>query len=135
MRKIYKITIIFLLITIIVAFSYNVNATGMWSRAKSFLEAGTKNEAKDYQVVTKAMDTLNSKSKTEFEKLIGFLWGLGLLTIFISTVVLGMKYMFVDPKERSRIKQATTPYVVGVVIIFGALTIWQLVITILDGNL
>ena len=135
MKKIYKITFILLLIMITTSFFYNVKATGMWSRAKSFLEAGTKSEPKDYQVVTKAMNKLNSESKSGFEKLIGFLWGLGLLTLFISTVLLGMRYMFVDPKERSRIKQATTPYVVGVVIIFGALTIWQLIITILDGNL
>lgn len=135
MKKFYKITLILLLIMITTAFFYNVKATEMWSKAKNFLEAGTKSDSKDYQVVTKAMDELNSKSKSGFEKLIGFLWGLGLLTIFISTVVLGMRYMFVDPKERSRIKQATTPYVVGVVIIFGALTIWQLIITILDGSL
>jgi len=43
--------------------------------------------------------------------------------------------MLVLPNEKSRIKQATTPYIIGVVIIFGALTIWRLVIQILEGSL
>lgn len=131
MNKIYKITFILLLITIMTSFFCNVNATDIWSTANSFLQTGKSNA----NVTGTIMKKLNTNSKSDFEKLIGFLWGLGLLTIFIFTVVLGMRYMFVDPKERSRIKQATTPYVVGVVIIFGALTIWQLIITIVDGNL
>ena len=43
--------------------------------------------------------------------------------------------MFAVPEEKSRIKQATTPYVVGVVIIFGALTIWKFVIMLLENVL
>lgn len=74
-------------------------------------------------------------SNLKFEELIDFLWGLGLLVVMISTVVLGIKYMLVLPDEKSRIKQATTPYVIGVIIIFGALTIWKFIIQILDGNL
>lgn len=64
--------------------------------------------------------------------MIGLLWGLGLLVIFVSTVVLGIKYMLVTPNERSRIKQATTPYILGVVVIFGAISIWKLLIEILE---
>lgn len=77
----------------------------------------------------------SSTSNIKFEELIDFLWGLGLLVIMLSTVVLGIKYMLVLPDEKSRIKQATTPYVIGVIIIFGALTIWKFIIQILDGNL
>lgn len=41
--------------------------------------------------------------------------------------------MLVNPNEKSRIKQATTPYIIGVVVIFGAVTIWKLIINILEG--
>ena len=74
-------------------------------------------------------------AKEIFMEIIDALWAIGLLVIFISTVVLGIKYMFVLPQEKSRIKQATTPYIIGVVIIFGALTIWKFLITILDGSI
>lgn len=74
-------------------------------------------------------------AKGIFMEIIDALWAIGLLVIFISTVVLGIKYMFVLPEEKSRIKQATTPYIIGVVIIFGALTIWKFLITILDGSI
>ena len=43
--------------------------------------------------------------------------------------------MLVLPQEKSRLKQATTPYIIGVVIIFGALTIWKFMIFVLDGSL
>ena len=40
--------------------------------------------------------------------------------------------MLVNPEERSRTKKLMAPYIVGIVIIFGAVTIWKLLITVLD---
>ena len=104
----------------------NIQSFDIWKVGKEFIDLGVKQNDNDVSI--------NSKAKDQFEYLLDFLWGLGLLTIFISTIILGVKYMLVLPEERSRIKQATTPYI-GVAIIFGALTIWELLIKILDGTL
>lgn len=143
-KRMKKIFIVIILISFFSCIFYEVNAMGIWEQAKSFLREGAKNpgmlqetknaEEKTKEIINKFFD-LGIKTRSGFEELIDLLWGLGLLTIFISTVILGIKYMLVLPEEKSRIKQATTPYIIGVTIIFGCLTIWKLVIVVLDGSL
>lgn len=134
MRKVCKV--IYVLIIIISFFStfYEVNAIGpdvvnFWEKAQLFIQEGMEGKAEDPLSTTNTMEQL---AKRRFEAVLDFIWGLGLLTIFISTVVLGIKYMFVSPSEKSKIKQATTPYIIGVVIIFGAVTIWKFIIEVLN---
>lgn len=77
----------------------------------------------------------DNSSMSVFRYIVDFLWGLGLLVVLISTAVLGIKYMLVNPNEKSRVKQATTPYIIGVIIIFGAVTIWKFIIDVLEGSM
>lgn len=133
MKRTYKIAIIYLILLILISIVYNVNASDIWKTSKDFLETGSE-QIGSLEEFTKLLG-LEDNTKGNFEELIDFLWGIGLLVIFISTVVLGIKYMLVLPQEKSRLKQATTPYIIGVVIIFGALTIWKFVIFVLDGSL
>jgi hypothetical protein len=134
MKKLYKITIILFIIITIFSINYRVNAKDIWAIGKAFIVRGSK-DVGTLDEGTALLNKLGINTKGKFEELIDFLWGLGLLAIFITTITLGIRYMFVLPSERSRIIQATTPYVVGVVIIFGALTIWKFIIIILDGSL
>jgi len=134
MRKFYKVTIISFIILILFSMIYNVNATNILGIADRFLETGGE-EVGTLGETTALFKKLGINTKGKFEELIDFLWGIGLLVIFITTVVLGIKYMLVLPQEKSRLKQATTPYIIGVVIIFGALTIWKFIIVVLDGSL
>lgn len=97
----------------------------IWGTGQDFLDIGS----------TGYSDFDSSLTRAAFKKAIDFLWGLGLLVVFASTVILGIKYMLVNPNEKSRIKQATTPYIIGVVVIFGALTIWKLLIEIFEGSI
>lgn len=100
----------------------------IWGVGKNFIDTGVEqNGGGDI--------TMDADAKVYFSQLIDFLWGLGLLTVFIATVIIGIKYMLVLPNERSRVKQATTPYVIGVIIIFGAVTIWKFLIDIFEGSL
>lgn len=134
MKKLIKISFILIILLTLFSLYYSVSASSIWEDARSFLSIGRKNSG----MTTGSLFISNladQNSKNKFEQGIDFLWGLGLLTIFISTVVLGIRYMFTNPNEKSRVKQATTPYVVGVTVIFGALTIWKLMIYILDGSL
>ena len=116
-----------------------VMAFDIWDTGKEFISLGI-NEADASSTlpgdtIQNGKVNLTASAKVGVQELIDFLWGIGLLTIFLCTIVLGIKYMLVPPAEKSRIKQATTPYVVGVTIIFGATTIWKLLIEILDGSL
>lgn len=132
MKKIYKIMYVLLIISCVFMITCESNATGFWSTAKNWIDTGVEGKSES---ALKNGEVMENMSKKNFSKIIDFLWGIGLLTIFISTIILGIKYMFVPPGEKSRIKQATTPYVIGVVIIFGAVTIWKFVIDILNGSL
>lgn len=130
MKKVYKIICILIIITTIFMISREVKATDFWDKAQEFIEVGVSGKTDLDPLVD-----MESDSKTKFQEMLDFLWSIGLLTIFISTVILGIKYMLVSPNEKSKVIQATTPYIVGVVIIFGAVTIWKLVIDILNGSL
>ena len=128
MKKIYKIALVLFIIFNIymVSFSSEAATGDIWQIGKDFLDLGAGSLG----------DTFNEDGlKSTFSVIIDFLWGLGLLVIFISTVVLGIKYMLVNPDERSRIKQATSPYIIGVIVIFGATTIWKFLINILEGSI
>ncbi len=132
MKKFYKIIFIILIILSIYEVLYVVSARDVWSDAGNFINKGASSSTTGLgeQIFSMLGD---ATSKNRIGAVLGFLWGLGLLVIFISTVILGIKYMLVNPNEKSRVKQATTPYIIGVVIIFGAVTIWRLVIQILEG--
>lgn len=132
MKKNYKIMYVLLIVFCVFAITCESNATGFWTTAKDWIEVGIDGK-KDTAFTTTT--TMENVAKTTFQEVIDFIWSLGLLTIFICTIILGIKYMFVPPGEKSRIKQATTPYIIGVVIIFGAVTIWKFIIDLLNGSL
>lgn len=134
MKKVYKVIAIILIIISMYTILYNVSAKEIWNDAQGFLDRGNKKHDKTSLSEWIRKDLIGMPgAKTKIESVLGFLWGLGLLVIFISTVVLGIKYMLVSPNEKSRLKQATTPYIIGVVVIFGAVTIWNFIITVLEG--
>ena len=135
MRKICKIAIIFLIVLNLYSTIFVVNASGIWDTGKQFLNEGAGQGWVKWDISALFKGIGGWTGKTTFQELINFIWGIGLLVVFISTIILGIKYMMVTPNERSRIKQATTPYIIGVVVIFGAVTIWKLVIDILEGSL
>ncbi len=55
-----------------------------------------------------------------------------LLTIIIGGI-LGIKFMVASAEEKAKIKESMIPYVLGCVVIFGAVGIWKLVVSILNG--
>ena len=135
MKKICKILLITIILLIMCNICYKVNAADdmdIWKKGKNWIDTGL---TEHNGTVTTTMNNLNNKAKTGFKTIIDFLWGIGLLAAFVTTVIMGIKMMTVPPGEKSRIKQSLTPYIVGIIIIFGALTIWKLLIQILDGSL
>lgn len=130
MKKIIKTTIILMIFITLnnnILLAGTISTDDIWEVGKEFIDLGIRENNGETKIDTEA--------KKQFQFLIDFLWGIGLLVIFLSTVVLGIKYMLVPPGEKSKIKQATTPYIIGVIIIFGSVTIWKILIEILDGSL
>ena len=144
MKKFKKVISLFIIILIIYSLTNNILAidfldlTNPFDAAKDFIDTGESHDGMTQEGINaqeKILSIFDITLQSRFNQLIDFVWGIGLLTIFVSTIVLGIKYMFTLPEEKSRIKQATSPYVVGVIIIFGALTIWKITITILESVL
>ena len=133
MKRLQKTLVVILIICSIflgTAIS-SVEATdkSIWDKGKDFLDKGS--GAYDEEGGLKNAIGINDN----LVGLVDTLWGFGLLVLFITTMTLGIRYMMVNPNEKARIKQATTPYILGVVIIFGAVTIWKLIILILEDGL
>ena len=132
MKRVQKIIFSIVLIFILFSMLCQVNARDIWAIGNGFLSAGSQQTGMSEESVGILVEKLGVDTKKGFEELIDFLWGIGLLVIVISTVILGIKYMLVLPNEKSRLMQSTYPYIVGVIIIFGALTIWKFIIMVLE---
>ena len=61
------------------------------------------------------------------------LMGYGVLTLLCVGAILGLTYMFSGTDEKSKIKEKLIWYVVAAVIIFGAVSIFNIVISILNN--
>ncbi len=78
------------------------------------------------------------QSKGDFAKdaldgIFNALYIVGSLLTLIIGGFLGIKFMAASAEEKAKIKESMIPYILGCVIIFGAVGIWRLVITILNG--
>lgn len=140
MKKSRKIILCTIMLLTILSSIYTIYAANIWETANDFLQLGADKNGGMTGELTEVLKKvpflkIEDGTKYKFEELIDFLWGLGVLAIFITTIVVGMKYMFVSPQEKSKIKEITVPYVIGVIVIFGALTIWKFVIYVLDGTI
>ena len=69
---------------------------------------------------------------TSMNGLVNMLWGAGIFITLISGTILGIKYMFASVEEQANIKESTKPYVIGTIIVMGALSIWKFLIVFLD---
>ena len=134
-----KVVSIFLVIFMIL-FGYNqvFAADTVSETGKKWLNLGEQ-ERKDEPtglaaMLDKALGVSNTNSNRGFEGLAGMLMGLGIFVVAIVGVILGIRLMFTQADQKARAKEALIIYIVGAVIIFGAVGIWRLLITILDGD-
>lgn len=61
------------------------------------------------------------------------LLGIGIALALLIGVYLGIKFMTSTVDDKAKVKEALVPYIAGCVVIFGAFTIWKLVVTIFNG--
>lgn len=57
---------------------------------------------------------------------------IAIVAVVIVGLVLGIKYMTAASEDKAEVKETLIPYVVSCVVIFGAFTIWKIVINVLQ---
>ena len=116
-----KLIIGIILIVLLVFNTTYTYAADIMKTAKDWLELGKNSE-----------DIPKRTDWTSLNGLANILWGAGIFITFIAGVILGIKYMFASVEEQANIKESTKPYVIGGIIILGALSIWKFLIVFLD---
>lgn len=128
MKKTVKILTLLILTILLISNSTYIYASepnpDLVGTAKNWINLG-KNEADKEE-------NGSTKKWSKFNDLAGMLWGVGIFVILICGVIMGIKYMFASLEEKVSIKENLKPYIIGSVIIIGALGIWQLLVEFLN---
>lgn len=61
------------------------------------------------------------------------LLAVGVVVAVLIGAYLGVKFMASSAEDKAKVKESLIPYVAGCIIIFGAFTIWKIVIIFLSG--
>lgn len=130
MKKIKKICIV-LLITLFIVLtpSYQVYAIGdIISGADGFITTG--------EGATTADNGLSQESVINMSnQILGVLIPVGAVVAVLMAAYLGIKFMTGSAEEQAKVKEMMTPYIVGCIVVFGAFTIWKLVVSVLSSSL
>lgn len=122
--KTKKVKIILIILILLISFTNCIYASSgktITQKGKEFLDAGKDEEAFNTNPVT-----------TGFQDIAGLLVGIGIFIAVAVGIILGIKFMFSTAEGKAEISKLLTPYIVGIVIVVGALTIWKAAIEILD---
>lgn len=99
------------------------NPDGIIQGAKGFVEEG------EEQV--EAGQTINSTKLKETSNFIyNLLLAIAMIIAMAIGVVIGIKYMIASASEKADTKELLVPYVAGCIVVFGAMGIWKLLVTI-----
>lgn len=116
--------ILIVILVIIFLNAYSVSATSLiWQKSKDWLSLGESERANS---------VMNTSSFGGVEDLSELLFGVGIFVAAIVGTIIGIKFMLVSPDEKANLKKDLIPYIVGTVIILGALGIWKLAVGIFE---
>lgn len=126
LRKIEKILIILVIINIIFAIvnvSQALSLSNIIESGDEFLSTG-KGEA-DYEFFN------SQKAKGIISNIYSIIFPLGVAITVIVGGVLGTKFMLASAEDKAKIKESLVPYVIGCIVIYGAVGIWTITINIM----
>ena len=124
MKKKFIIIIIICLINVLMC-STLVFASDISSDADEFIREGANGKGT-------GGDT--SEMKTAIGDIAGVLTGLSIIAAVVVAAMLGIQFMIGSLEQQAKVKQAIIPYIVGCIVVFGALGIWRLVVGALNGT-
>ena len=70
--------------------------------------------------------------RTDASSIFKILTTIGITLSVIIGGILGIKFMMASAEDKAQIKEMLIPYVVGCVVIYGAVTIWMIVVKIME---
>lgn len=121
------IKIITILITILITFTYLSTKTyatdNIIKDGSSFINAGKSEQGN-------AIDETKLKETSDF--IYNVLFSIAVVIAFAVGMVIGIQFIIGSADEKAKIKETLLPYIIGVCVIFGAFTIWKVVVNI--GN-
>lgn len=139
-KKMKKKILSFLCMVCIILFCCNyvlaINNETVTDSGKQWLDLGEdhQHKAKGYATMLDAALRNTRNGNGGLEDFAGLLMGLGIFVVAIVGVILGIRLMFTQADQKAKAKEALIIYLIGSVIIFGAIGIWRLLVTILDGE-
>ncbi len=60
------------------------------------------------------------------------LLGIGTVLTVVVGGILGIQFMMASAEDKAKIKESLIPYILGCIIIFGAIVIWRIVVEVLQ---
>lgn len=123
MKNTKKISIILILVlTFSILLPNCAKATDIISSSKDFLNAG--NNVEDTIKINQLQETSNF--------IFNLLFTIGVVVMFIVGTIIGIQFMIASAEDKAKVKEALVPYFVGCIVIFGAFTIWSIIVNILQ---
>ena len=131
--KTKAILILIMILVMISSFNINIYAEpdegdvdtsidGIVSRADDFLEKGTMQK-------TMPEEAIKNMSNTVYNTL----FIVGIIASFVMGIILAIKFITSSLEEKANVKQMLVPYIIGMAVLFGAFTIWKIVLNILQN--
>lgn len=120
LKKLNIILIVFVIALTIISPVYATSE--IVSGAEDFLQRG-KSQGSEY-----APD--ETKFKEAIDTLYGILLGIATVVAVAVGAVIGIKMMTESTEGKAKVKEALAPFVIGCIVVFGAFTIWKIVIEI-----
>ena len=115
--------IISVIIILIIMFNFNISyasdISDVFDGGNNFISAGQQSGAKLDD------DTLEKTSDMIYNILL--VLGMGIAVIISG--ILGIKFMMGSVEEKAQVKDQLIPFVIGCIVIFGAFSIWKIVVT------
>ena len=118
-KKSFKIFLIFLISILLCSCISTANPKG---DADSFLE--------DANMVSNG-DKMNSA----ISDVAGMLTGIGIIVAVIVAAILGIQFIRGSMEQQAKVKEAIIPYIIGCIVVFGALGIWRMVIEAFNNSI
>ena len=119
-----KLLVIILMVIAVITYFPNKTLAldNVISSGKNFMSSADPNK----EVINQ--EKLKSTSKTIYN----ILFAIALVLAVGVGLVIGIQFIFGSVEEQAKVKETLVPYIIGVVIIFSAFTIWKIAVEI--GN-
>lgn len=138
-KKIISIALISMII--ITIFSYNItfarvdSGGGISSSTQTTNPDNVITGANDFvsngeQQVQQGQALKSQELKNASDFLYNILLAIAMVTAMAIGIAIGIKFMVASASEKAEVKELLWPYVLGCIVVFGAMGIWKLAVTI-----